>query len=67
MIGCSKEKNSGQSISTDYRFEITDSIRVNHLEELTLIDFHDGMFLAKMDLSNYFVFNKLYFYHRILP
>ncbi|MBW3467026.1 hypothetical protein [Arthrospiribacter ruber] len=58
MIGCSKEKNSGQSISTDYRFEITDSIRVNHLEELTLIDFHDGMFLAKMDFSNYFVFDE---------
>ncbi|WP_157966056.1 hypothetical protein [Cognataquiflexum aquatile] len=44
LIGCAKDKNTDQSISTNYKFEITDSIRVNHLEELKLIDMEDGMF-----------------------
>lgn len=59
LIGCAKDKNTDQSISTSYKFEITDSIRVNHLEELTLIDREDGMFLAKKKgLSSYIIFDK---------
>jgi hypothetical protein len=59
FFGCAKDKNSDQSVSTNYKFEITDSIRVNHLEELTLIDIEDGMFLAKEEgLSTYIIFDK---------
>lgn len=58
-FGCANDKNTDQSISTSYEFEITDSIRVNHLEELTLIDVEDGMFLAKKEgISNYIIFDK---------
>jgi hypothetical protein len=59
LIGCTKDKNTDESISTNFKFEITDSIRVNHLEELTLIDIEDGMFLAKKEgLSTYIIFDK---------
>ena len=59
LIGCAKNKNIDQSISTNYKFEMTDSIRVNHLKELTLIDSEDGMFLAKEEgLSSYIIFDK---------
>jgi hypothetical protein len=59
LIGCAKDKNTDQSISTNYKLEITDSIRVNHLEELTLIDMEDGMFLAKEEgNSSYHIFDK---------
>lgn len=59
LIGCSKNKNTDQSILTNYEFEITDSIRVHHLEELTLIDVEDGIFLAKNEgLLNYLIFDK---------
>ncbi|KEO75472.1 hypothetical protein [Anditalea andensis] len=59
LFGCSNDKNIDQSILTNYKFEITDSIRVNHLEELTLIDMEDGMFLAKKDAqSSYFIFDN---------
>jgi len=58
-IGCAKDKNTDQSISTNYKFEITDSIRVNHLEELKLIDIEEGMFLAKKEgASSYIIFDK---------
>ncbi|SMD44826.1 hypothetical protein SAMN00777080_3460 [Aquiflexum balticum DSM 16537] len=33
LIGCAKDKNTDQSISTNFKFEITDSFRVNHLED----------------------------------
>ena len=60
LIGCAKDKNTDQSISKNYKFEITDSIRVNQLEVLTLIDIEDGNFLAKKEgLSSYIIFNKL--------
>jgi len=59
LIGCAKDKNTDQSISTNYKFEMTDSIRVNHLEELTLIDIEDGMFLAKEEgISSYIIFDN---------
>jgi hypothetical protein len=59
LIGCSKDKNTGQSISTNYQFEIADSIRVNHMEQLTLIDMEDGMFLAKKEgNSSYLIFDQ---------
>jgi hypothetical protein len=59
LVGCTKDKNTDESISTNFKFEITDSIRVNHLEELTLIDIEDGMFLAKKEgLSTYIIFDK---------
>ncbi len=59
LFGCSKDKNTDQSISTNYKFEIADSIRVNHLEELTLIDMEEGMFLAKKEgISNFFIFDQ---------
>lgn len=58
-MGCAKDKNTNQFISTDYQFEISDSIRVNYLEELTLIDIEDEMFLAKKDgLPTYIIFDK---------
>ena len=59
LIGCAKDKNIDESISTKYKFEITDSIRVNHLEELTLIDREDGMFLVKKEgISSFIIFDK---------
>lgn len=59
VIGCTKDKRINQSLSTNYRFEITDSIRVDHLEVLTLIDLEDGMFLTKKEgTSSFLTFDK---------
>ncbi|MCH7397205.1 hypothetical protein MM236_04355 [Belliella sp. DSM 107340] len=58
IFGCSKDKNSNQSISSNYELEITDSIRVDYLEELILFDIDDGRFLAKKDLVSYIIFDE---------
>jgi hypothetical protein len=57
-VGCSTDKNTTHPISADYTFVITDSIRVQHLEELKLIDFHEGKFLAKKGLFHYMIFDE---------
>lgn len=58
MISCSNDKNSKQSISSNFEFVIADSIQVNHLNVLKLIDQEDGIFLAKSDdLSTFLMFD----------
>jgi hypothetical protein len=59
LFGCAREKNPNQHNSINYKIEITDSIRVNLLEELTLIDMESGMFLAKVEgLPSYVIFDE---------
>ncbi|MFD2034810.1 hypothetical protein ACFSKL_08420 [Belliella marina] len=59
LVACSKDNNKIQSTSIDYELVITDSIQVNHLQQLTLVDIEDGRILAKNQAtSTYVIFDE---------
>jgi hypothetical protein len=59
LTGCARDNVTDQYVSINYKIEIIDSIRVDHLEELRLIDREDGLFLAKKEGDfSYIIFDE---------
>ncbi|MCH7412573.1 hypothetical protein MM213_03675 [Belliella sp. R4-6] len=58
LASCDQDNKREKSISSNYELEITDSIRVDYLQQLAMVDMENGKYLAKSeDLSTFVIFD----------